>query len=111
MFRKRRGLWIPERYGGRPGWAARSFPEGILSRVGQAARQRPAAFGRAADRQHFPPCRVTDNQRGNMMTKKIEIANVPELTTSVGMHGSVKQKEVGGPICLAIVIAALMAVG
>jgi hypothetical protein len=45
------------------------------------------------------------------MTKKIEIANVPELTTSVGMHGSVKQKEVGGPICLAIVIAALMAVG
>ena len=44
-----------------------------------------------------------------MMTKKIEIASLPELTTSVGMHGSVKQKEVGGPICLAIVIAALMA--
>ena len=45
-----------------------------------------------------------------MMTKKIEISTIPELTTSVGMHGSVKQKEVGGPICLAIVIAALMAV-
>ena len=45
-----------------------------------------------------------------MMTKKIEIATVPELATSVGMHGSVKQKEVGGPICLAIVIAALMAI-
>ena len=45
------------------------------------------------------------------MTKKIAITNLPELTTSVGMHGSVKQKEVGGPICLAIVIAALMAVG
>ena len=44
------------------------------------------------------------------MTKKIEIANLPELTTSVGMHGSVKQKEVMGPICLAIVIAAIMAV-
>ena len=44
------------------------------------------------------------------MTKEIEIANVPELTTSVGMHGSVKQKEVGGPICFAIVVAALMAI-
>jgi len=44
------------------------------------------------------------------MTKKIEIANIPELTTSVGMHGSAKQKETGGPICLALVIAALMAV-
>ena len=44
-----------------------------------------------------------------MMTKKIEIANIPELTTSVGMHGSVKQKEVGGPLCLAVVIAIVMA--
>jgi hypothetical protein len=43
------------------------------------------------------------------MTRKIEITNVPELTTSVGMHGSVKQKEVGGPICLAIVFAIAMA--
>ncbi len=44
------------------------------------------------------------------MTKKIEIANVPELTTSVGMHGSVKQKEVGGPLCLAGLIAVFYAV-
>jgi hypothetical protein len=43
------------------------------------------------------------------MKKKIDIANVPELTTSVGMHGSVKQKEVGGPLCLGIVIAIAMA--
>ena len=43
------------------------------------------------------------------MTKKIEIANIPELTTSVGMHGSVKQKETTGPICFALVVAALMA--
>jgi hypothetical protein len=43
------------------------------------------------------------------MTKKIAISNVPELTTSVGMHGSVKQKEVGGPVCFAIVVAFLMA--
>ena len=34
------------------------------------------------------------------MTKKIDIASIPELNTSVGMHGSLKQKEVGGPLCL-----------
>lgn len=39
------------------------------------------------------------------MKKRIDIAAIPELGTSVGMHGSFKQKEVGGPICLAIVIA------
>jgi hypothetical protein len=43
------------------------------------------------------------------MTKKIEIANVPELTTSVGMHGSLKQKEVGGGFCFALVVAFIMA--
>ena len=43
------------------------------------------------------------------MTRKIEISNLPELTTSVGMHGSVKQKEVAGPLCLAVVIAILYA--
>ena len=81
-----------------------------MSRVELAANIRPAAFGRAADRQHFPPCRVTGTQRGITMTKKIEITNLPELTTSVGMHGSVKQKEVGGPLCFAILVAALMAI-
>jgi hypothetical protein len=43
------------------------------------------------------------------MKKKIDIAAVPELPTSVGMHGSVKQKEVGGPICLGILVAIVMA--
>jgi hypothetical protein len=43
------------------------------------------------------------------MKKTIDIAAVPELGTSVGMHGSVKQKEVGGPICLGIVVAIIMA--
>jgi hypothetical protein len=43
------------------------------------------------------------------MKKKIDIATVPELTTSVGMHGSVKQKEVGGPLCLGVVVAIVMA--
>lgn len=41
--------------------------------------------------------------------KKIDIANIPELTTSVGMHGSVKQKEVAGPLCFGILVAVVMA--
>lgn len=32
--------------------------------------------------------------------KKIDIGSLPELGTSVGMQGSAKQKEVGGPMCL-----------
>lgn len=43
-----------------------------------------------------------------MMTKRIDISVIPELSTSVGMHGSEKQKEVGGPLCLGIVIAAVI---
>jgi hypothetical protein len=43
------------------------------------------------------------------MKKKIDIAAVPELSTSVGMHGSVRQKEVGGPLCLLVVVAVVMA--
>ena len=41
--------------------------------------------------------------------KKIDIASIPELGTSVGLHGSTKQKEVGGPLCLAGLIAVIMA--
>ena len=37
--------------------------------------------------------------------KKIDIARLPELKTGVGIHGSVKQKEVGGSACLAVVVA------
>lgn len=43
------------------------------------------------------------------MKKKIDIASVPELATSVGIHGSMKQKEVGGPICFGLAVAFLMA--
>lgn len=43
------------------------------------------------------------------MKKKIEIAAIPELGTSVGMHGSVKQKEVGGPLCLGLLVAVMYA--
>lgn len=36
--------------------------------------------------------------------KKIDIAKLPELKTSVGIHGSVKLKEVGGTTCAGIFI-------
>ena len=42
--------------------------------------------------------------------KKIDVAALPELSTSVGIHGSTKQKEVGGPLCLGIVIGVIMTV-
>ncbi|MBX3561605.1 MAG: hypothetical protein KF780_07290 [Sphingomonas sp.] len=48
-------------------------------------------------------------QRGIVMKKKIDIAAIPELNTSVGMHGSVRQQEVGGPLCLGVVVAVLLA--
>jgi hypothetical protein len=43
------------------------------------------------------------------MKKKIDIMTIPELDTSVGMHGSVKQTEVGGPLCLGALLAFIMA--
>jgi hypothetical protein len=36
--------------------------------------------------------------------KKIDIAAIPELKTSVGIHGSSRQKEVAGPFCLGVVV-------
>lgn len=36
--------------------------------------------------------------------KKIDIDTLPELDTSVGIHGSCKQKEVGGAGCQALII-------
>lgn len=41
--------------------------------------------------------------------KKIDIAKLPELNTSVGVHGSVQQKEVGGPLCLGLIVAIFIA--
>jgi hypothetical protein len=41
---------------------------------------------------------------GTFTMKKIDIARIPDLKTGVGMHGSVKQKEVAGPVCVGIVI-------
>lgn len=42
--------------------------------------------------------------------KKIEIASIPELKTSVGIHGSWKQKEVGGPVCAGIIVGAALVI-
>lgn len=36
--------------------------------------------------------------------KKIDIAKLPDLRTRVGLHGSAKQKEVGGGACLGILV-------
>lgn len=44
------------------------------------------------------------------MKKKIEINALPELGTSVGMQGSMKQTEVGGPLCLGIIVAVIVAI-
>lgn len=35
---------------------------------------------------------------------KIDISKLPELATQVGIHGSVKQKEVGGSACLVAIL-------
>jgi hypothetical protein len=43
------------------------------------------------------------------MKKKIDVRALPELDTSVGMQGSLKQKEVGGPLCLGIAVAIIIA--
>lgn len=39
---------------------------------------------------------------------KIDIAALPELNTSVAVHGATQQREVTGAFCLAAVIAAAM---
>lgn len=41
--------------------------------------------------------------------KKIDIRKLPELNTSVGVHGSIKQKEVGGAACMGAIFAIMVA--
>ncbi len=93
------------------------FPDPIPSRGEVGFRQIPPG-GAKKDRQHLGRAAGTSPllligyptfQRGNEMKKKIDITAVPELRTSVGMHGSLKQKEVGGPVCLGIAIAIMYA--
>lgn len=40
--------------------------------------------------------------------KKIDITTVPELKSSIGIHGSTKQKETAGPICAGVALALIM---
>ncbi len=49
------------------------------------------------------------NINGGNDMRKIDIVRLPELATRVGIHGSVKQKEVGGAACVAAVIALIAA--
>ena len=39
--------------------------------------------------------------------KKIDISKLPELKTSVGIQGSMKQKEVGGSACVGVFLAVI----
>jgi hypothetical protein len=41
--------------------------------------------------------------------KKIDIRKLPELKTSVGIHGSAKQKEVGGTACMGAIVIYVIA--
>ena len=66
-----------------------------------------AVFGQTEGDQTFPPLPGSGNQSGNTM-KKIDITAIPELGTSVGLHGSVKQTEVAGPLCLGVLLAVLI---
>jgi hypothetical protein len=84
---------------------------GLFSPRRTEASKPPAVFGRTAEAQAFPPLSGVDKfQRGTMMKKKIDIAAIPELETSVGMHGSVKQTEVFGPLCLGVVFAIIIGI-
>lgn len=47
-------------------------------------------------------------QKGTEM-KKIDIRKLPELKTSVGIHGSIKQKEVGGAACMGAIFMVAIA--
>jgi hypothetical protein len=96
------------------GFVPCGFPVGrglIFCPVATEASKPPAVFGRTVVARAFPPLSGVDKfQRGTTMKKKIDIAAIPELNTSVGMHGSVKQKEVGGPLCLGIVFAIIIGI-
>ncbi len=44
------------------------------------------------------------------MTKKIDIAAIPELGTSVGMHGSMKQAAVVNPLVAAVLVGVIIGI-
>ena len=40
---------------------------------------------------------------------KIDITKLPELKTRVGLHGSAKQREVGGAACFGLILVLITA--
>jgi hypothetical protein len=52
------------------------------------------------------PLRSFKHKEGTTM-KKIDITKLPELATKVGIHGSLKQREVGGAACGSIIVAVI----
>jgi hypothetical protein len=71
--------------------------------AGLNGRSCDASSGRQPERNLVAPF----NQEGTTM-KKIDINKLPELHTKVGIHGSAKQREVGGPGCGGIIIAIIV---
>jgi hypothetical protein len=93
----------PSRAGYRSGFGAYFLPgpEGSIKAAG--------GFWPNRRRPHLSSfCRGPAIRGELAMNKKIDISAIPELGTSVGMHGSVKQTEVFGPFCLGVVFAAIM---
>ena len=43
------------------------------------------------------------------MKRRIDVTSIPQLRTSVGMYGSLKQNEVAGPWCLAALCILMIA--
>ena len=39
---------------------------------------------------------------------KIDISSIPQIKTSVGIHGALQQREVAGPFCAGIVLAGVV---
>lgn len=60
-------------------------------------------------RQGFSSSPRWREQGRSWVKKKIDIARIPELGTRVGIQGSSRQKEVGGPVCFGIAVGILIA--
>ena len=51
---------------------------------------------------HIPTAPVGVREGTDMDKVRLEVEELPELETQVGISGSVKQQEVGGAICLTL---------
>jgi hypothetical protein len=83
--------------------------EHIFCPILKEAHQTAGGFWPNRRRPHLSSFVGVRQSEGNLTMKKIDISAIPELSTSVGMHGSTK-KEVAGPLCLGLAYALLMAI-